>query len=348
MTFFNAHPMGSSASLESIPVSFSVREKLCLELVKCTSSTSKKRFKSLGKENNICYISGNYSCMATNPYGVAQQSTYAYVMPEGTTIISTPGGRDVILNQTIVIPCDARSMNQMDLTFYWRFNNEILTIDNKRFRQDNPDRPGDLRIVQAQYSNAGRYTCVAQTTVDEQSSSYQLNVFGPPGPVAGVRCTQPFQREVTLSWVVGNEHGSPIIHYTIESLSNHRSWWIFHGNFTIPLTPNKFITMTLTGLSAYTDYRFRILATNMYGWGELSEVSSPCVTQPDIPTIAPARLGGGGGKLGDLRVVWDPLPMDFWNGPDLRYRIYVQKQGDNRQLIYDVRDPLRNFFITHL
>jgi hypothetical protein len=86
----------------------------------------------------------------------------------------------------------------------------------------------------------------------------------------------------------------------------------------------------------------------MYGWGELSEVSSPCVTQPDIPTIAPARLGGGGGKLGDLRVVWDPLPMDFWNGPDLRYRIYVQKQGDNRQLIYDVRDPLRNFFITHL
>jgi hypothetical protein len=269
-------------------------------------------------------------------------------MPEGTTIISTPGGRDVILNQTIVIPCDARSMNQMDLTFYWRFNNEILTIDNKRFRQDNPDRPGDLRIVQAQYSNAGRYTCVAQTTVDEQSSSYQLNVFGPPGPVAGVRCTQPFQREVTLSWVVGNEHGSPIIHYTIESLSNHRSWWIFHGNFTIPLTPNKFITMTLTGLSAYTDYRFRILATNMYGWGELSEVSSPCVTQPDIPTIAPARLGGGGGKLGDLRVVWDPLPMDFWNGPDLRYRIYVQKQGDNRQLIYDVRDPLRNFFITHL
>ena len=71
--------------------------------------------------------------MATNQYGVAQQSTYVYVMPEGTTIISTPGGRDVILNQTIVITCDARSMTQMDLTFYWRFNNEILTIDNKRF-----------------------------------------------------------------------------------------------------------------------------------------------------------------------------------------------------------------------
>ncbi|CAF0946530.1 unnamed protein product [Adineta steineri] len=291
---------------------------------------------------------GNYTCMATNIYGIAQQSTYVYVMPEGTTIISTPGGRDVLLNQTIIIPCDARSMTQMDLTFYWRFNNEILTIDNKRFRQDNPDRPGDLRIVQAQYSNAGRYTCVAQTTVDEQSSSYQLNVFGPPGPLAGVRCTQPFQRQVTLSWIVGNEHGAPILHYTIESLTNHRSWWVWHGNYSIPLPANKFISMTLTGLSAFTDYRFRILGTNMYGSGELSEISSPCVTQPDIPGMAPARLGGGGGKIGDLRVVWDPLPMDFWNGPDLTYRIYVQKQGENRQQIFNVLDPLRNFFITHL
>lgn len=281
-------------------------------------------------------------------YGVAQQSTYVYVMPEGTTIISTPGGRDVILNQTIVIPCDARSMTQMDLTFYWRFNNEILTIDNRRFRQDNPDRPGDLRIVQAQYGNAGLYTCVAQTTVDEQSSSYQLNVLGPPGPVAGVRCSQPFQRQVTLSWVVGSEHGSSILHYTIASLSNHRSWWIFHGNFSIALPANKFISMTLTGLSAFTDYRFRVIATNMYGSGDVSEISPPCVTQPDVPSIPPARLGGGGGKLGDLRVVWDPLPMDFWNGPNLAYKIYVQKQGENRFRTYTVPDPLRNFYITHL
>ncbi|CAF1990480.1 unnamed protein product [Rotaria magnacalcarata] len=291
---------------------------------------------------------GNYTCMGTNPYGQAQQSTYVYVMPEGTTIISTPGGRDVILDQTIVIPCDARSMNQMDLTFYWRFNNEILTIDNKRFRQDNPDRPGDLRIIKAQYGNSGRYTCVAQTTVDEQSSSYQLNVYGPPGPLAGVRCTQPFQRQVTLTWVVGDEHGAPILHYTIESLSNHRSWWLFHGNFTIPLPLNKFVTMTLSGLSAYTDYRFRVFATNMYGSGEQSEVSPPCVTQPDIPSIPPAGLGGGGGKVGDLRIVWDPLPMDFWNGPNLTYKIYVQKHGENRQTNYIVSDPFRNFFITRL
>lgn len=291
---------------------------------------------------------GNYTCVATNIYGVAQQSTYVYVMPEGTTIISTPGGRDVILDQTIVIPCEARSMNQMDVTFYWRFNNEILFIDNRRFRQDNPDRLGDLRIVRAQYGNAGIYTCVAQTTVDEQTSNFQLNVLGPPGPVAGVRCSQPFQRQVTLSWVVGADHGSPITHYTIESLSNHRSWWIFHGNFTLPLPANKFISMTLTGLSAFTDYQFRVTATNMYGAGERSEVSSPCVTQPDIPGLAPALLGGGGGKVGDLRITWDPLPRDFWNGPNLTYRIYVKKLGENQHRTYTVIDPLRNFFITHL
>ncbi|CAF0857655.1 unnamed protein product [Rotaria sp. Silwood1] len=269
-------------------------------------------------------------------------------MSEGTTMISTPSGGDVIVGQTIVIPCDARSINQMDLTFYWRFNNEILTIDNKHIQQNNPDRPGDLRIVQVQFSNAGRYTCVAQTTIDEKTSFYQLNVFGPPGPIAGVRCTDPGQRQVTLSWVVGTDHGAPILYYTIESLSNHRSSWIFHGNFTIPLPDNRLITITLLDLSAFTDYSFRIFATNIYGSGEKSEVSPPCITRADIPGLAPAGLGGGGGKVGDLRIVWDPLPMDFWNGPNLTYRIYIRKEGENRQQTFTVNDPLRNFFIVHL
>lgn len=263
-------------------------------------------------------------------------------------MISSSGSRDVILGDTITLPCEARSMNQLDLTYRWLFNNEILTIDEQHFQQDNLNRSGDLRIVNVQYSNAGLYTCVADTTIDEKFSTFQLNVFGPPGPVAGLRCLDAFQRQISLSWVVGSEYGAPILYYTIESLSNHRSWWMFHGNFTIPLPLNRVITMKLLGLSAYTDYMFRIFATNKYGTGEKSERSAPCITQPDVPGLAPSGLGGGGGKVGDLRIVWDPLPREFWNGPNLTYRLYVQKQGDNRQRIYHIFDPLRNFFITHL
>ena len=109
-----------------------------------------------------------------------------------------------------------------------------------------------------------------------------------------------------------------------------------------------FVSMTLFGLSAFTDYRFRVFATNLYGSGEPSKVAPPCTTQPDIPALAPVGLGGGGGKLGDLRIVWNPLPMESWNGPNLTYRIYVRKEGENRQQIFTVLDPLRNFFIVHL
>ena len=286
--------------------------------------------------------------MATNLYGSAQQSTYVYVMPEDITMISPLDKLDVILGETITISCGARSMNQMDLGFSWRFNDKILPIDNQRFHQDNFDYLGDLRIVQVQYGNAGRYTCVAQTTIDEKTSSYQLNVLGPPGPMAGVRCTRPGQRQVTLSWVVGNEHGAPISYYTIESLSNCRSWWIIEENYTFPLPVNKFISMTLTGLSAFTDYRFRIFATNVYGSGERSEVSPPCTTLAAIPDLPPSGLGGGGGKIGDLRIVWNPLPMEFWNGPNLTYRLYITKLEEDRQQIFTIHNPLRNFFIIRL
>ena len=53
--------------------------------------------------------------MARNLYGMAQQSTDVYVFAESTIMLSIPSTLDVFLDQDVTLPCDARSMNDMDL-----------------------------------------------------------------------------------------------------------------------------------------------------------------------------------------------------------------------------------------
>lgn len=55
----------------------------------------------------------------------------------------------------------------IDLTYLWRFNSENIINDGYHYAQDNFQRPGDLRIIRAQYTMEGEYVCIAKTTVDE-------------------------------------------------------------------------------------------------------------------------------------------------------------------------------------
>ena len=59
---------------------------------------------------------------------------------------------------------------------------QYITLDRIKYAQDNFDRPGDLRIIRAQYTMDGNYTCVAKTTVDQITIDYQVYVRSPSGP----------------------------------------------------------------------------------------------------------------------------------------------------------------------
>ena len=38
-------------------------------------------------------------------------------------------------------------------------------------------------------------------------------------------------------------------------------------------------------------------------------------------------VSGGGGRVGDLKITWSPLPVEHWNGENLKYRVYYKKFG---------------------
>jgi hypothetical protein len=95
---------------------------------------------------------GNYTCDASNRLGRATGSTYLYVV-QGTSI-EQPIDSTIYanINQTFFLPCTGFKPANIDLTYLWKFNDEYIKLDGMKYAQDNYQRPGDLRIIRAQYT----------------------------------------------------------------------------------------------------------------------------------------------------------------------------------------------------
>lgn len=150
---------------------------------------------------------------------------------------------------------------------------------------------------------------------------------GPPGPAAGVKCGRMGETYGQVTFVAGTDHGDPILSYTIEACTDRQPEWIPVRNVSFPVSRTGEYVTQVDGLAAWSAYTFRVVAYNTYGRGETSQPSDSCNTNQDKPGSAPQNVGGGGGKIGDLRITWDPLPAQHWNGQDLVYLVYFRKLG---------------------
>ena len=60
-----------------------------------------------------------------------------------------------------------------------------------------------------------------------------------------------------------------------------------------------------SSLSPWSIYEFRVASGNELGYGVPSAPSPQYNTPPDRPYRAPFKIGGGGGKIGDLTITWE-------------------------------------------
>lgn len=81
-------------------------------------------------------------------------------------------------------------------------------------------------------------------------------------------------------------------------------------------------------LNPYTTYEFCVLAFNELGYGPPSTPSPQYSTPSDKPSKSPSNISGGGGKLGDLTITWDPLDPSDQNGPGVYYKIFWRHEND--------------------
>lgn len=260
--------------------------------------------------------SGKYTCVARNSLGLSENHVYLEVK-EPTRILRPPEYRVVQRNWDVVFECKAKHDPSLVPTMTWLKDDRELP-DDERFRVDSDS----LTITDVTESDAGRYTCIMNTTLDQDSASAQLTVVEQPGVPTDLELTDQEARSIQLTWIPGDEHNSPIKKFLIQYEDALHQSGVWHNLTEVPGTK----TTAHLKLSPYVHYSFRVLALNEVGFSRPSMPSRHYRTSPAAPDENPTEVKGHGTEHNNLVITWKPLTPLQANGPGLQYKVMWRQQ----------------------
>ncbi|XP_041468950.1 twitchin-like isoform X3 [Lytechinus variegatus] len=130
-----------------------------------------------------------------------------------------------------------------------------------------------LLIKEAERSNSGKYTFVAENEVGDDSADIDICITDAPEKVSSVRCNDVTHDSVELTWVKPEDDGgySPLTYVVDRSTDNGSTWArCCSGSAT---------SAVVQFLDNNKPYKFRVQAENIYGRGEGTECSHT-ITKP--------------------------------------------------------------------
>ncbi|XP_061678817.1 contactin-1a isoform X4 [Syngnathoides biaculeatus] len=284
---------------------------------------------------------GRYTCFAHNNLGKAN-STGSLTVTDSTKITLAPSNADVKVGENARMQCGASHDSSLDIAFIWSLDGRVIDLDKDAQHYErtlNGSSDGELLIKNAQLKHAGIYSCTAQTPVDNVTSSASLVVRGPPGAPAGLRVTDKSNKNVTLQWSRGADNHSPISKYTIQYRDGFsRDVWKNAATSPADIEGNA-ETATVVDLVPWTEYEFRVIATNTLGTGTPSVPSLKEKTLASSPVVAPSDVGGGGGTNRELTITWTPVQEQYYYGPYFGYIVAFKPRAGVEWTQVTVSDP---------
>ncbi|XP_046889540.1 contactin-1a-like [Hypomesus transpacificus] len=265
---------------------------------------------------------GRYTCFAENDQGKAN-STGSLTITDATKITLAPSNADVKVGESTSMQCAASHDTLLDITFIWSLDGLVIDMDREsEHYEHNPNgsSSGELQIKNSQLKHAGRYTCTAQTPVDNVTASADLVVRGPPGSPGGVRVSDIKDKSVRVTWSRGTDNHSPISKYTIQYRDSLFQDWRAATTSPADVEGNS-EEATVVDLFPWTEYEFRVIATNTLGIGDPSPHSPKVTTKDAVPVVAPSDIGGGGKNSRELIITWTPVQPQYYYGSNFGYLI---------------------------
>ncbi|XP_069551332.1 neuronal cell adhesion molecule-like isoform X4 [Brachyistius frenatus] len=261
--------------------------------------------------------SGKYTCAARNSLGIYENHVYLEVK-EPTRIVKQPEYKVVQRGRSVVFECKVKHDPSLIPTMTWLKDDGELP-DDERLIVDSDS----LTITDVTENDAGVYTCIMNTTLDNDSASAELTVVERPDPPTDLELTDQKKRSVQLTWTPGDEHNSPTQKFLIqyEDSLHHRGQW--HNLTEVPGTK----TTVHLKLSPHAHYTFRVLALNAEGFSRPSFPSRMYKTDPAAPDENPTGVRGFGTEHNNLVISWTPLTGFQSNGPGLHYKVMWRQKA---------------------
>uniref|UniRef100_A0A674CFT7 Contactin 1 n=1 Tax=Salmo trutta TaxID=8032 RepID=A0A674CFT7_SALTR len=280
---------------------------------------------------------GRYTCFAENNRGKAN-STGSLSITEATKITLAPSNADVKVGESTHMQCAASHDSTLDITFVWTLDAHAIDFDREGSHYErnlNGGSSGELLIKNTQLKHSGRYTCTAQTPVDNVTASANLVVRGPPGSPGGVRVEEIRDKSVHLIWSRGTDNHSPISKYTIQCRDSFSQEDWRDATTSPPDVEGNAETATVVDLFPWTEYEFRVIATNTLGTGDPSSPS------PKVTTLEAGNLS----TLISYSVYLQPVQPQYYYGRNFGYIVAFKPRDGYEWRKVTVADPEAKHYV---
>lgn len=270
---------------------------------------------------------GIYTCVASNSYGTDESKSRLIVLQELRFTQILPPRTLSQIDELLYLQCDVIHDEILDVAFIWTHNGQII-LDNTspRYRISY----NTLEIQNVTLLDSGDYECIAKSAVNRIVTKTQVIVQGPPGAPGGVKVIDIRKRMAVLEWIDGAPNGRPIMYYNILGRTNWNKTWVNVSEGVQAQEVDRYTgrkRAEVHNLTPWSGYEFSIAAVNDLGIGTQSAPSPLYSTHHDKPYISPRNIGGGGGKIGDLTIMWEPLLPQEQNSIGIYYKIFWQQHG---------------------
>ncbi|XP_017343000.1 cell adhesion molecule L1-like a [Ictalurus punctatus] len=263
---------------------------------------------------------GKYTCFAKNKFGDSLINVQLHIK-DPTKILIPP--QDIKINRGSMaeLLCKAQ-YDQSELKILWQKDGKEIDSNYTEYSRFYTDE-GILQINNVSHRDEGLYTCIARTSLDQDTASAYVTVLDVPDPPVNVTLSDLRDRSVKLHWMPTKDHNSHITEYLIEFEENH---WE-PGKWRPLLRVSGHKNSAPLSLYGHINYQFRVSAVNAIGRGHPSKPSERYKTPPAAPDRNPGNIKIEGHSPHQMDITWEPLKPIEHNGPGLEYKLSYRQMG---------------------
>lgn len=179
----------------------------------------------------------------------------------------------------------------------------------------------ELGISHTYRQDTGVLTCYASNAFGQDETKIQLIVQEIPEVPKNIRVNDQQSRSIQVSWTQPYAGNSVITKYIVQ-YKLVTDDWEKHPDKVI--VPGSTTMATIQNLLPANSYHIRIIAENILGKSEPSEVIQ-VTTQEEAPSGPPTEIYAEPKSSTEIKISWKPPQRELWNGNLLGYYVGYQE-----------------------